>query len=345
MASVPKTIWNGRDLLDSKNWSKSPFVSGPALPQPDFTALRRSGKPMPIVGPMDTWGTRMVKSGAFDEKDDWGKPKEEEYEELYPPAPPKGNMFIVNGLPKPYKHGRTPREMFEDLYDECGNPKPIFPDYFEAGKAVRLVADASAVGVLAWTRWRNHGEDLNSGATDAEPEDVSTEPLDSFLRRYHVIGWVRMTNGEVHRVPREECEAAELSEQEVAECNEFINGNIEFNDDMTNRADYGEDYEVKFAAKAAHEAERERYARSGEEDPVLAKDTAEYEAANPLPPLPPDYFHQFEPSWKPEEHVPDHELPGRKKLDHSKHDGTWTFDKNVDTKANIEGRRPNVQYN
>ena len=43
--------------------------------------------------------------------------------------------------------------------------------------------------------------------------------------------------------------------------------------------------------------------------------------------------------------MPDHELPGRVRLDHSKHDGTWQFRKDVDTKADLlTGQRPHVQY-
>ena len=53
------------------------------------------------------------------------------------------------------------------------------------------------------------------------------------------------------------------------------------------------------------------------------------------------------PDYDPEKtgEVPDHELPGRVRLDHSKHDGTWQFRKDVDTKADLlTGQRPHVQY-
>ena len=259
----------------------------------------------------------------------------------YPHEPPKGNMWIVDGLPKPYKHGRTPRQLFEDTFDDYGNFKPQYPDYFEPGNAVRLRADHSLVGMVGWVRW-------TYGENDEDPEDVSLETLDHFLRRYHIMGWVRMSNGEVHRVDREECEACELPDDVLAECKEFIENNLAFNQDMMYRAKHGDDYQAEFDRKDAYDLERERYRRSGEKDPEAEKDRAEYERKNPLPGnLPKDFFHQFEPDYDPEKtgEVPDHELPGRVRLDHSKHDGTWQFRKDVDTKADLlTGQRPHVQY-
>ncbi|KAK7239591.1 hypothetical protein SO694_00028134 [Aureococcus anophagefferens] len=319
---IPRAYHNGVDMLDTRNWSDSAFEHGPPLPQPDFSGLLRAGKRLPAIGPMDTWGTRM-------------------YEVHYPHEPPKGNMWIVDGLPKPYKHGRTPRQLFEDTFDDYGNFKPQYPDYFEPGNAVRLRADHSLVGMVGWVRW-------TYGENDDDPEDVSLETLDHFLRRYHIMGWVRMSNGEVHRVDREECEACELPDDVLAECKEFIENNLAFNQDMMYRAKHGDDYQAEFDRKDAYDLERERYRRSGEQDPEAEKDRAEYERKNPLPGnLPKDFFHQFEPDYDPEKtgEVPDHELPGRVRLDHSKHDGTWQFRKDVDTKADLlTGQRPHVQY-
>lgn len=376
---IPRAYHNGVDMLDTRNWSDSAFEHGPPLPQPDFSGLLRAGKRLPAIGPMGASRLKKTRArpatpapprrhvghahgeerrvqGAGHVGQPEGRggawspernarcgppPPPAQYEVHYPHEPPKGNMWIVDGLPKPYKHGRTPRQLFEDTFDDYGNFKPQYPDYFEPGNAVRLRADHSLVGMVGWVRW-------TYGENDDDPEDVSLETLDHFLRRYHIMGWVRMSNGEVHRVDREECEACELPDDVLAECKEFIENNLAFNQDMMYRAKHGDDYQAEFDRKDAYDLERERYRRSGEKDPEAEKDRAEYERKNPLPGnLPKDFFHQFEPDYDPEKtgEVPDHELPGRVRLDHSKHDGTWQFRKDVDTKADLlTGQRPHVQY-
>ncbi|KAH8051815.1 hypothetical protein JL721_11038 [Aureococcus anophagefferens] len=238
---IPRAYHNGVDMLDTRNWSDSAFEHGPPLPQPDFSGLLRAGKRLPAIGPMDTWGTRMVKSGAFKEQDMWGNPKEEE-------------------------------------------------------------ARAS----WAWS--------AGCAGPTGERDDpgVSLETLDHFLRRYHIMGWVRMSNGEVHRVDREECEACELPDDVLAECKEFIENNLAFNQDMMYRAKHGDDYQAEFDRKDAYDLERERYRRSGEQDPEAEKDRAEYERKNRRAACP-------------------GLLP--------------PFRKDVDTKADLlTGQRPHVQY-
>ena len=340
LSHIPRAYHHGVDMLDTRNWSDSAFEHGPPLPQPDFSGLARAGKRLPAVGPMDTWGTRMVKSGAFAETDVWGNPKEEEYEVHYPHEPPAGCMWIVEGLPKPYQHGRTPRELYEDTFDDFGNLKPQYPDYFEPGNGVRLRSDPKMVGMLGWIRW-------TYGESDPEPEDICFETLDQFLRRYHLVGWVRMANGEVHRVEREEVEACDLPDAVLAECKEFIDNNYEFNEDMWNRAKFGDEYQAEFDKRDAYDLEREQFRRSGEKDPEAERKRAEYEKKNPLPPnLGEKFFSQFEPDYDPQEQgeVPDEDLPGRKRLDHSKYDGTWEWRKDIDPKGDLAGHRPHVQY-
>ena len=66
----------------------------------------------------------MVKSGAFAETDVWGNPKEEEYEVHYPHEPPKGCMWIVDGLPKPSPNAPGVAAPGSPARAEIGGPSP-----------------------------------------------------------------------------------------------------------------------------------------------------------------------------------------------------------------------------
>ena len=197
------------------------------------------------------------------------------------------------------------------------------------------------IGLVGWVRW-------TAGAEDEGPEDVSLETLDQFLRRYHLKGWVRMANGEVHEVLREEVEPCELPDDVLADCKQFVEANVAFNEDMWKRAQFGDDYKQKEDEQDAYDLEREKYRRSGERDAVAEKARADFEAANPLPPgMDKSYFERFEPGYDAAAagDLPDHLLPGRPRLDHSKHDDTWHPKRDVDLKADfLTGKRRGVQY-